>query len=95
MMTFLAMAGFSKLPLRSHRSDAIGRLEKITGEGLQFTSIDVYPRIELEEQSDITRAKRIVEKAEASCLVSKSMKTPVRVSPVFETRETKQPSSAV
>ena len=85
MMTFLAMAEMSKLELRGYHSDAVGRLEKVPGEGFQFTAIDVYPRVELERASDVDRAKRILEKAEASCLVSKSMKTPVRLSPVFET----------
>ena len=84
MMTFLAMAEFSKLVVSGYRSDAKGKLEKVEGEGLQFTAIDIYPRIELQKTSDAARAERILQKAEANCLVSKSMKTPVRVSPSFE-----------
>jgi peroxiredoxin-like protein len=84
MTTFLAMAEFSKLPLRAYRADAMGRLEKVPGEGFQLTAIDVYPHIDLERASDAERAKRILEKAEASCLISKSMKTPVRASATFE-----------
>ena len=79
MMTFLAMAEFSKLPIRAYRSEAKGALEKVEGEGLQFTSIDVFPRIELEDAKDAARAERILKKAETGCLVSKSMKTPVRI----------------
>ena len=94
MMTFLAMAEFSKLAVSGYRSDATGRLEKVPGEGFQFTAIDVHPRIELERESDIARAERILQKAEASCLISKSMKTPVRLSPVFDASEVQQPLEA-
>lgn len=84
MMTFLAMAEFSKLSIRGYRSEAKGTLEKVEGEGLQFTSIEVSARVELEHATDAVRAERILGKAEANCLVSKSMKTPVRVSAKFE-----------
>jgi peroxiredoxin-like protein len=84
MMTFLAVAEFSKLSIRGYRSSAKGRLEKVEGSGFQFTSIEVFPRIELERTTDLDRAKRILQKAEANCLISKSIKTPVKVSPVFD-----------
>ena len=84
MMTFLAMAEYSKLALRAYRSDATGLLEKVPGEGFLFTAIEVRPHIELERESDIARAERILQKAEASCLISKSLKTEVRISPVFD-----------
>ena len=60
-------------------ASAKGKLEKVEGEGLRFTSVDVELRIEVASEADIPRAERIVQKAEASCLVSKSLKTPVRV----------------
>jgi organic hydroperoxide reductase OsmC/OhrA len=84
MMTFLAMAEFSKLAIRSYRSKAKGTLEKVEGEGFQFTRIEVFPHIELDNVADTARAARILEKAESSCLISKSMKTPVRVSPTLD-----------
>lgn len=79
MTTFLAIAELSKLAVRGYRSRARGTLEKVEGEGLQFTSILVFPNIELENEKDAARAKRNLEKAEAHCLISKSMKTPVRI----------------
>ncbi len=84
MTTFLAIAEFSKLSVRGYRAEATGRLEKVPGEGFQFTAIEIRPRIQLERPSDEARAARILKKAEASCLVAKSMKTPVTASPVFE-----------
>ena len=80
MMTFLAIAELSKLDVVSYRSDATGKLEKVEGQGYQFTDIEVRATIEVTESSDVERARRILEKAEKNCLVSKSMKTPVRVS---------------
>ena len=94
MMTFFAMAEYSKLAIRAYQADATGRLEKVPGEGFQFTAIDISPRIELERESDIARAERILQKAEASCLISKSMKTPVRLSPVFDASEVQQTLTA-
>jgi peroxiredoxin-like protein len=81
MLTFLAMADFSKLEVRSYRSDAKGKLEKPEGEGFRFTNIEVKPRIEIVQVSDVARAERILRKAEANCLVSKSLQTPVHVNP--------------
>jgi peroxiredoxin-like protein len=79
LLTFVAIADFSKLAFRNAGSSAKGTLEKVEGEGFQFTGIDVHLKIEIENETDVARAERIVQKAEAACLVSKSMKTPVRV----------------
>jgi peroxiredoxin-like protein len=81
LLTFLAIAEFSKLAIRSASASARGLLEKPEGKGLQFTAIDVTLRIQLEKESDRERAERLARKAEAACLVSSSMKTPVRVTP--------------
>ncbi len=79
LLTFVAIAEFSKLGFRGLSASAKGKLEKVEGEGLRFTSIDVALRVEVGSEADIARAERLVQKAEASCLVSKSLKTPVRV----------------
>ena len=79
LLTFVAIAEFSKLAFRSLSASARGKLEKVEGEGLRFTSIDVELRVEVGSEADIARAERLAQKAEASCLVSKSLKTPVRV----------------
>jgi peroxiredoxin-like protein len=80
LLTFVAIADFGKLALRSASSSAKGKLEKVEGKGLRFTEIEVRLRVEVEKEADVARAERLVQKAEASCLVSNSMSTPVRVS---------------
>ena len=79
LLTFVAIAEFSKLQFRSLSASATGKLEKVEGEGLRFTAVAVTLRVEVGTEADIARAERLVQKAEASCLVSKSLKTPVRV----------------
>lgn len=79
LLTFVAIADFSKLQFRSLSAKAKGRLDKVEGEGLRFTSIDVELRVDVGTEADVARAERLAQKAEASCLVSKSLKTPVRV----------------
>jgi peroxiredoxin-like protein len=79
LLTFVAIADFSKLAFRSLSSSARGKLEKVEGEGLRFTSVEVTLRVEVGAEADVARAERLVQKAESSCLVSKSLKTPVKV----------------
>jgi len=79
LLTFVAVAEFSKLAFHRLSASARGKLEKVEGEGLRFTAIDVELRVEVGSGADIPRAERLVQKAEASCLVSKSLKTAVRV----------------
>ena len=79
LLTFVAIAEFSKLSFQSLSARATGKLEKVEGEGLRFTSVEVTLRVEVGPEVDIARAERLVQKAEASCLVSKSLKTPVSV----------------
>ncbi len=79
LLTFVAIAEFSKLGFRSLSARATGKLENVEGEGLQFTSVEVTLRVEVAAEADVARAERLVQKAETSCLVSKSLKTPVTV----------------
>jgi peroxiredoxin-like protein len=79
LLTFVAIADLSKLAFRSLRSSAKGTLDKVEGEGLRFTSVEVEIQVEVASAADVARAERLVQKAETSCLVSKSLKTPVRV----------------
>jgi organic hydroperoxide reductase OsmC/OhrA len=74
MTTFLAIAENSKLAFTSYSSTAAGKLEK-TAEGFMITEIALKARVEIKDPAAADRAKRIVEKAEQACLISKSMKT--------------------
>ena len=78
MTTFLAIAENSKLEFVSYNSEADGTLEK-TENGYEFTKIVVRSHVVISDESKVERARRILEKAEEHCLISKSMKTPVEL----------------
>ena len=76
MTTFLAVAERAGLAFTSDESVAEGRLELVDGK-FQFTAITVKPTITLPANADAAKAKELIEKAEANCLISNSMKANV------------------
>jgi peroxiredoxin-like protein len=82
MTTFLAMAERAGLAFSSYESSAEGRLELVEGK-FRFTTIMIKPIITLESDADVAKAKELIQKAEASCLISNSMKAKVILEPVI------------
>ncbi|MCP9439764.1 MAG: OsmC family protein [Nitrospira sp.] len=80
MTTFLAFAERAGLAFTSYESEAEGRLELVEGK-FQFTTITLKPMITVQSAADVGTAKELIEKAEANCLVSNSIKTRVVVDP--------------
>ena len=78
MTTFLAVAERAGLVFTSYESTAEGKLELVDGK-FQFTAITLKPTITLPENADAVKAKELIEKAEANCLISNSMKARVRL----------------
>ncbi len=74
MTTFLAIAANSKLGFREYSSRAEGLLEK-TEQGYRITKIVLRPRLVINDASAADRAKRILERAEQLCVISRSMST--------------------
>ncbi len=85
MTTFLAIAENSKLEFLSYSSEAEGLLEK-TDQGFMITQITIRPRVLIRDAGALERARRIVEKAEQACLISKSMKTRISLVPQVEVK---------
>jgi len=82
MTTFLAVAERAGLAFSSYESAAEGRLEIVEGK-FQFTTITIKPTIVLNAVGDATKARELIEKAEANCLISNSMKARVILDPVI------------
>jgi peroxiredoxin-like protein len=82
MTTFLAVAERAGLAFISYESSAEGRLELVEGK-FQFTAITIKPTITLESDADAAKAKELIEKAEANCLISNSMKAKVTLEPII------------
>jgi len=81
VLTFLAIAQLSKLPIADLRVSAWGRLEKIEGAGYQITEIVIRPLLMIRSEADRERAERLLEKAERNCFISNSIKAVVRLEP--------------
>ncbi|MGQ0667808.1 MAG: OsmC family protein [Nitrospiraceae bacterium] len=82
MTTFLAVAERAGLVFSSYESAAEGRLEIVEGK-FQFTAISIKPTIVLKAVGDAAKARELIEKAEANCLISNSMKARVTLEPVI------------
>ncbi len=82
MTTFLVVAERAGLSFSAYESVAEGRLELVEGK-FQFTAITIRPTITLTTDTDAAKAKELIEKAEANCLISNSMKARVSVEPTI------------
>lgn len=82
MTTFLAVAERAGLAFTAYESEAEGTLELVDGK-FQFTAITLKPAITLPLGGDAVKAKELIEKAEANCLISNSMKAQVTLVPTI------------
>lgn len=80
MTTFLAIAENSKLDFISFKSTATGKLDKVEGK-FQMTEIKLKPVLEISDENNAERAKRIIEKSEKACLISNSIKSKIILQP--------------
>ena len=76
MTTFLSIAENSKLEFISFKSTAIGKLDKVECK-FQMTEIILKPVLEISDENNAERAKRIIEKSEKACLISNSIKSKI------------------
>lgn len=86
MTTFLAIAENSKLEFLNFESNADGKLEKIDGKYV-ISEIVLSPQITLYKEEDKERAIRILEKSEAACLISNSVKSKIILDPKLKISE--------
>ena len=80
MSTFLAFAERAGLAFVAYDSEAEGRVELVDGK-LQVTSITLTPRVTVQSSGDVEKAKDILKKAEANCLISNSVKSHITMTP--------------
>lgn len=80
MTTFLAIAENSKLNFLQFESNADGKLEKVDGKYM-ISEIVLSPVLSIQNEADRDRAMRILEKSEAACLISNSVKSAIVFKP--------------
>jgi peroxiredoxin-like protein len=78
MTTFLAIAEYSKLEFSKFDCKAEGVLEKVDGK-FKMSEIILKPSINLNDESKTDRTIRLMEKAEAACLISNSITSSVKL----------------
>lgn len=76
MTTFLAVAENSKLEYELFDCKAKGKLEQVEGKFL-MTEVILEPMLVITKEVDKVRAERILQKSEAACLISNSIKLKV------------------
>lgn len=81
--TFAAIAAFSKYEFDSLEIVVHGEIQKADG-GWRFTSIEVEPKLTVAATADTERAITLLAKAEAACLVSRSLSSKVALVPVVQ-----------
>jgi organic hydroperoxide reductase OsmC/OhrA len=80
ILTFRAVASASRLPWISLSCGVTGTLDRVD-RVLQFTGFEVDARLDVPTGVDPERARRVLEKAEQSCLISNSVKAPIHLMP--------------
>jgi peroxiredoxin-like protein len=78
--TFSGMAHFSQFDFLSLELETEGLIAKDEG-GWRFTQVTLRPRLKIAQEKDRERAARLLEKAERSCLVVRSLTTQVTLEP--------------
>lgn len=84
MTTFLAVAQNSKFEFSAIDCPASGTLERGDDRRFWISRIVLRPRLTILREEDRERAARLIEKAEAACLISNSMKTAVALEASIE-----------
>jgi peroxiredoxin-like protein len=78
LTTFLSIAEYSKLHFTSITVDAEGVLDKPEGK-FMMTEVFLRPKLLISDEKDLEKAQRILEKSEAACLITHSVKTVVHL----------------
>lgn len=85
MTTFLAIAENSKFDFINFESDANGKLEKVEGKYM-ISEVVLAPVLTISHEADKEKAIRILQKSEAACLISNSVKSTIVFKPEIKVK---------
>jgi peroxiredoxin-like protein len=80
MTTFLAVAENSKLNFKHFSCKSSGKLDQVDGK-FMMTEVLLEPTVMIADEQDRERAMRVLQKSEAACLISNSIKAKVVMTP--------------
>lgn len=82
MTTFLSIAENSKLEFSDFKCQSKGKLEQVDGKFI-MSEILLEPTVIITDEKDRDRAERILQKSEAACLISNSIKSKIIMNPTI------------
>ncbi len=85
MTTFLAIAENSKFDFINFESNADGKLEKVDGKYM-ISEVVLSPVLTISHDADKDKAIRILQKSEAACLISNSIKSTIIFKPEIKVK---------
>jgi len=88
MTTFLSIAENSKLHFLHFTCASKGKLEQVDGK-LMMSEIVLEPVVTISDEKDREKAERVLQKSEAACLISNSVKSKVTMLPRIKIEVTK------
>lgn len=80
MTTFLAIAENSKLQFKEFACKSGGKLDRVEGKFL-MTEVMLEPTVVILNEEDREKAERVLQKAEANCLISNSVNSKIMMTP--------------
>ena len=86
LLTFRGLARVRQLRWTSIQCEVVGRLDRVE-RLLQFTEFRIRARVELRSASDESLARQVLERAEATCLITNSLKAPCLLELTIETAD--------
>lgn len=86
MTTFLSVAENSKLAFTDFSCKAHGKLEIIDGK-FMMSEIVLKPNLTITDEKNRERAERVLQKSEAACLISNSVKSKVTMVTTISVQE--------
>lgn len=89
MTTFLAIAENFKLEFSGFSCKAVGKLEVIDGKYL-MSEVTLKPTVIIAKEEDREKAMRVLQKSEAACLISNSVKSRIVMEPSVQVGESLQ-----
>lgn len=85
MTTFLSIAENSKLAFVSFCCQSKGKLEQVDGK-FMMSEIILEPTVTIFNEKDREKAERVLQKSEAACLISNSVKSKVTMVPIINVK---------
>lgn len=84
MTTFRTIADIGRLEVLGYSDRADGRLVRDENRLFRIDSVTLRPTVQVRAGADVDKARRLLEKAEAACLISRSVSARVVLEPTVE-----------